>query len=137
MQFKYLLILTWSANCVIINSVRVGTFSITDTKIYVPIVTSSTEDNPKLPKQLDSESRHIITCYTPLVKVITQAQNQYFGFLIDPSFQVVIRFFVLLFKSATDKTSDMKCNEPTAKIRNYNVMMNRVLIFDQPVNIDE
>ena len=57
--------------------------------------------------------------------------------LIDPSFQVVNRFFVLLFKSATDKTLDMKCNGPTAKIRNYNVMMNRVLIFDQPVNIDE
>ena len=42
------LILTWSANCVITNSVGVGTFAITHTKFYIPVVTLSTEDNPKL-----------------------------------------------------------------------------------------
>ena len=42
------LILTWSANCVIVstNNANQGTaFSITETKLYVPIVTLSTQDN--------------------------------------------------------------------------------------------
>ena len=42
------LILTWLANCVITNSTSSGTFTITDTQLYVPVVTLSTEDNPKL-----------------------------------------------------------------------------------------
>ena len=44
------LILTWSANCVTSNAAanQVTTFAITDTKLYVPVVTFSTEDNAKL-----------------------------------------------------------------------------------------
>ena len=33
------LILTWSSPCVITNSNGIGTFAITDTKLYVPVVT--------------------------------------------------------------------------------------------------
>ena len=33
------LILTWSSTCVITNSAGAGTFEITDTKLYVPVVT--------------------------------------------------------------------------------------------------
>ena len=45
------LILTWSANCVIIYTNvnnQVPTFTITETNLYVPIVTLSTQDNGKL-----------------------------------------------------------------------------------------
>ena len=42
------LILAWSSTCVITNSTGAGRFSITDTKLYVPIVTLSTKDNAKL-----------------------------------------------------------------------------------------
>ena len=42
------LILTWSSVCVISNSNGVGTFKITDTKLYVPVVTLSTQENTKL-----------------------------------------------------------------------------------------
>ena len=45
------LILTWFANCVIIytNVInQVPTFTITETNLYVPIVTLSTQDNAKL-----------------------------------------------------------------------------------------
>ena len=38
------LILTWSSTCVIINSTGVGTLRITDTKLYIPVVTLSTQD---------------------------------------------------------------------------------------------
>ena len=39
------LILTWSSTCVVTDSVGVGTFEITDTKLYVPVVTLSTQEN--------------------------------------------------------------------------------------------
>ena len=44
------LILTWSANCVIsiAASNQATIFAITDTKLYVPVVTLSTQDNTKL-----------------------------------------------------------------------------------------
>ena len=42
------LILTWSSICVISNSTGAGTSAITDTKLYVPVITLSTQDNYKL-----------------------------------------------------------------------------------------
>ena len=42
------LMLTWSSTCVINNSTGVGAFAITDPKLYVPVVTLSTQDNAKL-----------------------------------------------------------------------------------------
>ena len=47
-NWKTNLILTWSDNCVILSTVNANqgaTFSITDTKLYVPVVTLPTEDN--------------------------------------------------------------------------------------------
>ena len=45
---KVELLLTWGPNCVLSNLVGASTFTITDAKLYVPIVTISTEDNVKL-----------------------------------------------------------------------------------------
>ena len=45
------LILTWSKDCVITNSTGEGKFAITETKLYVPVVTS-TKDSEKLLQQL-------------------------------------------------------------------------------------
>ena len=46
-------ILTWSKNCVISNAAanQDTTFAITDTKLYIPVVTLSTQDNAKLLQQ--------------------------------------------------------------------------------------
>ena len=46
------LILTWSSTCVIANSAGPGTFAIDDTKLYVPVVTLSTQENAKLLQQI-------------------------------------------------------------------------------------
>ena len=46
------LILVWSANCVVSNSA---------TKLYVPLVTLSAQDNAKLLQQLKSECKRAIT----------------------------------------------------------------------------
>ena len=41
-------ILTWSKDCVITNSEDEGKFAITETKLYVPVVTLLTQDSAKL-----------------------------------------------------------------------------------------
>ena len=53
------LILTWSSTCVITNSTGVRKFPITDTKLCVPVVTSST--NAKLLQQLKSGFKKQLT----------------------------------------------------------------------------
>ena len=55
------LILTWSKYCIINNSTGEGKFAITETKLYVPVVTLSTKDNEKLLQQLKSEFEKTIT----------------------------------------------------------------------------
>ena len=47
-------ILTWSQKCVISSATGATKFKITDTKLYAPVVTLSTEDNAKLLQQLKS-----------------------------------------------------------------------------------
>ena len=56
------LILTWSAYCVISNAAvnQDTTFAITDTKLYFPVLTLSTEDNAKLLQQLKSGFKRTI-----------------------------------------------------------------------------
>ena len=54
------LILTWSKDCVITNSTGAGKFKITETKLYVPVVTLSTQDNAKLLQQLKSDFKRTI-----------------------------------------------------------------------------
>ena len=41
-------ILTWSKDCVITNSEGEGKFALAETKLYVLVVTLSTQDNGKL-----------------------------------------------------------------------------------------
>ena len=53
------LILTWSSTCVITNSTGAGTFEINDTKLYVPVVTLSTQENTKLLQQLKSGFKRV------------------------------------------------------------------------------
>ena len=81
------LILTWSSNCVITNSTGAGTFEITDTKLYVPVVTLSTKENAKLLQQLKSDFKRIINWNKYLSKPELLRQNPNLNYLIEPSFQ--------------------------------------------------
>ena len=53
-NYEINLILTWSKKFVLSNDTNATTFTITDTKLYVPVVTLSTQDNTKLFEQLKS-----------------------------------------------------------------------------------
>ena len=97
-NFEINLILTWSANCIIASNTvadRATTFAITDSKLYVPVVTLSTQDNAKLLQQLKSGFQRTISWNKYQSKVTIQAPNPYLNDLIDPGFQVVNRLFVL------------------------------------------
>ena len=59
------LILTWSANCVIVaNAVsnQGAIFAITDAKLDVPVVALSTQGNVKLLEKLKSGLKRTINC---------------------------------------------------------------------------
>ena len=96
------LILTWSKDCVITNSEGEGKFAITETKLYVPVVTLSTQDNAKLLQQLKSDFKRRINWNKYQSTIKTYAQNRYLNHLVDASFQGVNRLFVLSFESEDD-----------------------------------
>ena len=83
------LILTWPSRCFIIDNPIAGQepkFTITDTKLYVPVVTLSTQDNTKLLQQLRSSFKGTINWNKYQSKMSTERQKQYLDYLIDPSF---------------------------------------------------
>ena len=96
------LILTWwSSTCVIVstNAVNQGaTFTITDTRLYVSVVTLSTQENTKLLQQLKSGVARVINWNKYLSKPELLAQNPNLNHLVEPSFQGVNRLFVLAFQ---------------------------------------
>ena len=81
------LILTWSSTCVITNSTGAGTFEITDTKLYVPVVTLSTKENAKLLQQLKSGFKRVINWNKYLSKPELLRQNPNLNYLIEPTFK--------------------------------------------------
>ena len=80
------LILTWSPNCVITNSTGEGKFKITDTNLYVSVVTLSAQDNAKLLEQLKSGFKNLkINWNKYLSRPELLAQNPKLNYLIEPS----------------------------------------------------
>ena len=131
---KINLILTWSNDCVITNSTGERKFAITETKLYVPVVTLSTKDNEKLLQQLKSRFKKTINRNKYESSIKTFAQNRYLNYLINPSFQGVNRLFVLPFENENGRTSHSSYYLPKVEIKDYNVMIDGRNFFDQPIN---
>ena len=127
------LILTWSRDCVITSSTGAGKFKITETKLCVPIVTLSTEDNAKLLQQLKSGFKRTINWNKYESNIKTFAQNRYLNHLINTSFQGVNRLFVLSFENEDDRTSHSTYYLPKVEIKYY-VMIDGRNFFDKPIN---
>ena len=103
------LILNWSANCVIIYTNvnnQVPTFTITETNLYVPVVTLSTQDNAKLLPQLKSGFKRTISWNKYLAKPKLLPQNANLNHLTEPGFQGINRLFVLAFEDDVQRTSN-------------------------------
>ena len=72
-------------------------FQITDTKLYVPVVTLSKENDIKLLEQLKSGFKRTIKWNKHRSQMTIQPQNNNLNYLIDPTFTKVNRLFILSF----------------------------------------
>ena len=129
-------ILTWSSTCVIASVIlanQAAIFAITDTKLYVPVVTLSTQENTKFFQQLKSGFKRVINWNKYLSKPELLAQNPNLNHLVEPTFQGENRLFVLAFENDDDRTSDEEYYLPTVEIKDYNIVINGENFFDQAI----
>ena len=127
------LILTWSSTCVITNSNGAGTFAITDTQLYVPVVTLSTQENTKFLQQLKSGFKRVINWNKYLSKPELIRRNPNLNHLVGPSFQGINRLLVFAFENDKDRIDHEKSYLPNVEIKDYNIMINEENFFDQPI----
>ena len=80
-NYEINLILTWSSTCVINNSKGARKFEITDTKIYVSVVTLLIQDNAKLIQQLKPGFKRTISWKKYQSKIINRSSKSVFRFL--------------------------------------------------------
>ena len=126
------LILTWSANCVIIYNDRAdqgSTFTRTETNLYVPVVTLSTQDHAKLLPQLKLGFKITISWNKYLLKPELLPKNPNLNHLIEPSFQGLNWLFVLTFENNSQKISDKRYYISNVEITDYNVMIDGKKLF--------
>ena len=125
-------VLTWSESCVIVSTDvanQNATFAITETRLYVPVVTLSTQDNAKLLQQVKSGFKRIINWNNYFSKPELLARNLNLNHLVKPNFQGVTRLFILPFENDTQKTSDKGYYLPNVEIKHYNVMIDGKKLF--------
>ena len=120
------------------NLVGASTFTITDAKLYVPVVTLSTKDNVKLSKLLSERFKRPV--YWNKYNIIpnkTYDENDYIRELIDASYQGVKRLFALAYIYRSDVVtadSHRRYFLPRVKIENYNSKTDGRNFYDQPIN---
>ena len=137
---KVELILTWSTGCIIIYTDvanQVPTFTITETNLYVPVVTLSTQDNAKLLPQLKSDFKRRISWDKYLSKPELLPHNLNLNHLVEPSFQGVNRLFILAFEDDAQRISNKRYYLLNIDIKDYNVMIDGKIFFDQPAKNDK
>ena len=139
-NYEIEIILDCSANCVIIYTNvdnQVPTFTITETNLYVPVVTLSTQDNAKLLPQLKSGFKRTISWNKYLAKPELLVQNANLNHLIEPNFRGINGLFVLVFEDDAQRTSNKRYYTPNVEIKDYNVMIDGKNFFDQPIKNDK
>ena len=96
------LILTRSSICDIVSTDVAGQnsiFAITDTKLYVPVITLSQQDNATLLQELKSGFKRVTYWNKYLSKPELLPQNPNLNHLVESSFQGVNTLFVLAFEN--------------------------------------
>ena len=141
---KVELSLKWYERC-LLTAATTATFSITDAKLYVPIVTLSIEDNSKLTKLLDEGFKRPIywneyqVTSNKVVEIAAVKDVTYIRELLDSSCQGVKRLFVLAYNNAAGNDqvsvdSFKKYFLPRVKIDNYNIEIDGRNFYDQQIN---
>ena len=133
---KIELSLKWYENCILSSSGTAATYTITDTKLYVPIVTLKTEDNAKLSKLLSEGFKRSI-CWNKYKIIFKNYDNEYIRERLDASFQWVNKLFVLAYASGNNVTNENSCRKyflPRLKIKNYNIETDGRNFYGQSIN---
>ena len=111
-------------------------FKITDTKLYVPVVPLSKENDIKLLEQLKSGFKRTIKWNKCRSQMTVQSQNNNLNFLIDPTFTNFKRLFVLSFartNAANKRKSFSHYYLSKVEINDFNVLIDGKRFFDLPV----
>ena len=135
---KVELSLTLYPNCVLSNSVGNSTFTITDAKLYVLVVTLSTVEF-KIIYLLAGFKRPVYWSKYKIIPNKTYDENDNIRELLDSSYQGDKRLFVLAYidqGGANRVTADShrKYFLPRIKIENYNIEIDGRNFYDQPIN---
>ena len=105
--------LYWTKNFAMSHNNDETTFKITNTKLYVPIVTISTKDNINLTKQFNEGFKR--SAYSKEYKIKIEPKkiddNNLTKFYLDTSFQGVRRLFVLAFDNTDDDAKKVERND--------------------------
>ena len=143
----------WSANCLLtskayrkavpalgnnravagINNPTGATFKITDTKLLVPVVTLSTQNDNKLQEQLKRGFKRTIKWNKYRLEMFNETENKNLNYLTDPTFTKVNRLFVLPFENEDDMTSFSKYYILTVEIKDFNVLIDDKSFFESPI----
>ena len=113
--------LNWNKDCVMPTNDE-ATFKITNTKLYLPIVTLSSKDNAKLVKLLEDgfERPAYWNEYQTKIKTKDLDNDNPIRLLFDSSFQGIKRLFVLAFNNTTATIPDNKINNTVNKVERNN-----------------
>ena len=144
------MILTWSKNCVL-GDMTVAKdpptgleFQIKDTKLYVPFITLSKENDIKLLEQLKTGFKKTIKWNKYRSQVTIQNNNNNLNYLIDPTFTNVNRLFVLSFERIEENNIKKDYRDsfshyyvPKVQIKDVNVWIDGKSFFDLSVKNEE
>ena len=147
---KIKLNLTWKKECVLstendantANAANNPVFVINDTKLYVPVVTLSKEDNKDFIDQQNKGFQRSIYWNEYKTKGQDEVANaNTFKYIsLDPSFQGVNRLFVMTYDNvnANRSTRDgrTRYSSPAIDINKYNVIIDGRNFHDNPIESD-
>ena len=138
---KVKLNLTWKKECVLSTDDGNAVFIINDTKMYVPVVTLSKEDNKGFIEQQNKGFQRSIYWNEYKTKEINEdADANVFKYInLDPSFQGVNRLFVMAYNRANGqptRNGQIKYYLPRIDLEKYNVIIGERNFYDNPIESD-
>ena len=140
-NWKIKLNLTWKKECILSADVGNAVFIINETKMYVPVVTLSKEDNKDFIEQQNKGFQRSIYWNEYKTKEINEnADANVFKFInLDPSFQGVNRLFVMAYDRANGQPTtngQQKYYLPIIDLEKYNVIIDGRNFYDNPIESD-
>ena len=138
---KIKLNLTWIKECVLSTDGGNAVFIINDTKMYVPVVTLSKEDNKDFIEQQNKGFQRSVYWNEYKTKEINENDDvNVFKYInLDPSFQGVNRLFVMAYNrvdSQPTKNGQRKYYLPRIDLEKYNVIIDGRNFYDNPIESD-